>query len=274
LPTGKVGGTDASRHHDAPGKGSSACLAVVFDVDGTLVDSERDGHRVAFNRAFEELGLPDRWDEDVYGELLSVTGGQRRLHRWLERRGMPQAERDELVPRLHARKTELFTELAAGGAVPVRSGAPELIAELGERNVRMAVATTGSRDWVEPLLDRLFGLDPFEVLVTGDEVSDRKPDPHAYHLALERLALGPSGVLAVEDSEPGLEAAEGAELGCVVVVNDYTRDHDLKAADLVLDGFGTVEDPAAVLHDPHGVHPPGRVDLATLERVVRARSGA
>nr|MDP9006917.1 HAD hydrolase-like protein [Actinomycetota bacterium] len=104
--------------------------AVIFDVDGTLVDSERDGHRVAFNLAFEEFGLPYCWDIDLYGELLKVTGGQQRLHAYLAGEGMPAAERDELVPKLHARKTELFRELVADGKVDPRPGAVELLEDL------------------------------------------------------------------------------------------------------------------------------------------------
>src|SRR5918997_2011568 len=96
--------------------------AVVLDVDGTLVDSERDGHRVAFNRAFEEAGLSDRWDVERYGELLEVTGGKRRLKAYFEQQGMPEDEREELAGRLHARKTELFTEMAKRGEIEARPG--------------------------------------------------------------------------------------------------------------------------------------------------------
>jgi len=231
------------------------------------VDSERDGHRVAFNQAFEEFGRPDRWDEDLYGQLLDVTGGKRRLHAWLARQGMPEHERDELVPRLHARKNEIFTQLAIDGKVPVRPGVGRLLDELGDEGARLAVATTGSRDWVEPLLARQFGAGRFEVMVTADEAAERKPDPQAYDLVLEKLGLAPAEAVAVEDAAPGLAAAKAAGLACVVVVNDYTAGHDLSAADLVLDSFGEVDAPAGVLADPHHLDPPGRLDAATLRRL-------
>jgi HAD superfamily hydrolase (TIGR01509 family) len=246
--------------------------AVVLDVDGTLVDSERDGHRVAFNQAFEEAGLPDRWDVEQYGELLAVTGGKRRLNAYFEQQEMPEEEREELAGRLHARKTEIFTEMARDGRIEARPGVQELIEQLERAGVRLGVATTGSREWVEPLLDRLFGLERFEAIVGGDDVPERKPDPSAHRMAVERLGVPPACAPAIEDSDTGLAAAKAAGLACVVVVTDYSREQDFGAADLVLDGFGVADAPAAVMHDPHGVDPPGRLDVDTLRAVAAAAS--
>jgi len=241
--------------------------AVVLDVDGTLVDSERDGHRVAFNRAFEEAGLLDRWDVERYGELLAVTGGERRLGAYFEEQGMPEGEREELASRLHARKTEIFTEMASQGEIEERPGVSELLHELEDAGVRLAVATTGTRTWVEPLLDGLFGLERFETIVASDDAPERKPDPSAHRLALERLGLQGSAAPAVEDSANGLRAAKAAGLACVVVVNDYTREQDFDDADLVLEGFGRPDAPVSVLADPHRLDPPGRLDVDTLRRL-------
>jgi HAD superfamily hydrolase (TIGR01509 family) len=242
----------------------SPAVAVMFDVDGTLVDSERDGHRVAFNSAFEELGLEDRWSVEEYGELLSTTGGQSRLRRHFSGRGMPAAEQDALVPRLHARKTELFVELVLGGAVPARPGAQRLLDELEAAGARLAVATTGTAAWVRPLLDRHFGLDRFETVVTGDEVAATKPDPEVYRLAMSRLGVGTSGAVAVEDSVMGLAAARAAGVRCAVVVNDYTRTHDLSGADLVVDGYAQPGVAATVLSDPHRLRPVDGLDTRVL----------
>ncbi|MDQ6608062.1 MAG: HAD-IA family hydrolase [Actinomycetota bacterium] len=241
--------------------------AIVFDVDGTLVDSERDGHRVAFNRAFEEAGLPDRWDVELYGELLEVTGGQRRIEAYFERQGMPEDERERTARRLHARKTEIFTEMASQGEIEPRPGVVELLDELEDAGVRLAVATTGTGAWVHPLLERLFGSDRFEVIVTSDEAPERKPDPSAYRQALASLGLPDHAVLAIEDSLNGLRAAKAAGLACVVAVNDYTRDQDFAEADLVLEGFGTADARTTVVSDPHALNPPGRLDLDTLRRL-------
>jgi len=233
--------------------------AVVLDVDGTLVDSERDGHRVAFNLAFEELGLPYRWDPELYGELLLTTGGERRLAGYLETQGRDEPERSDLARRLHLRKTELFQALIEDGQVQPRPGVAELLDELATEHVRVAVATTGSRAWVEPLLGQLFGLDRFEVVITGAEAPVLKPDPSAYLQTLAAMGLSPAAdVVAVEDSRNGLLAAKAAGLSCVIVVNDYTRDQDFSGADLVLDGFR----PA----------PGRRLDVATLRRVAACAS--
>ena len=247
--------------------------AVILDVDGTLVDSERDGHRVAFNRAFEEAGLDDRWDVEKYGELLAVTGGKNRLNAYFEEQGMPEGEREELASRLHERKTEIFTEMARQGEIQPRPGAGELLDELEEAGVRLAVATTGSRQWVDPLLDRLFGVERFEVIVASDEAPDRKPDPMAHEMALERLGLAASAAPTIEDSSNGLRAAKAAGLACVIVVNEYTREQDFEDADLVLDGFGRPDEPVSVLADPRGLEPPGRLDLDTLRRLAAGSGG-
>ena len=215
--------------------------AVILDVDGTLVDSERDGHRVAFNAAFREFGLPWQWDVEEYGRLLAVTGGQSRIHAFLGEQGVPEGEREDLVPRLHRRKTELFLELVAAGEVPPRPGVRRFLDEVAEAGLRLAVATTGSLSWVEPLLERYFGRDRFEVVVGGDDVKETKPDPAAYLVTLERLGLEPTGAVAVEDSVPGLGAARAAGVTCVVVTNDYTAGQDFTGAALVVDRFADLD---------------------------------
>lgn len=216
--------------------------AVIFDVDGTLVDSERDGHRVAFNAAFEEAGLPDRWDVATYGRLLEITGGARRLASWFEENGRSTDDSGELADRLHRRKTQIMQRLVEDGQVQARPGVHQLIDELEASSVQIHVATTGTRAWVEPLLDRAFG-PRFQVVVTGTEVTDLKPSPAAYLQVLDQARCAPDRTVAVEDSANGVAAAVGAGLRCVAAHNLYTRDHDLSKATLVADGF---TDPALV----------------------------
>jgi len=246
----------------------SELRAVIFDVDGTLVDSERHGHRVAFNQAFEELELPYRWDEDTYGGLLRVTGGQRRLHHYLREQGMDEGERERLVPKLHERKSEIFKELVSEGALDVRPGVARLLAEVRGAGCSLAVATTGSGGWVQVLLDKVVPDVDFDVMVFGGDVEEKKPDPEAFELALDRLGMKAGEAVVVEDSWEGLSAARAAHLACAVVVNGYTAEHDLSEADLVLDGFGDEGSPARVLADPHHTGCDGVLRVATLRRLV------
>jgi len=215
--------------------------AVILDVDGTLVDSERDGHRVAFNAAFEALDLPWHWDVEEYGRLLAVTGGRSRLDAYLQEQGVSGDERTDLVPRLHQCKTEAFLDLVASGAVQPRPGVAGFLDRVEAAGLRLAVATTGSLAWVEPLLELHFGRARFEVVVGGDDVKQTKPDPAAYLVALDRLGLEPTEAVAVEDSVPGLGAARAAGVPCVVVPNDYTRAQDFSGAALVAGSFQDLE---------------------------------
>ncbi|HET9051342.1 MAG TPA: HAD-IA family hydrolase [Candidatus Dormibacteraeota bacterium] len=249
---------------------AAVAVAVAFDVDGTLVDTERDGHRVAFNRAFSELGVDRTWDVEHYGRLLAIPGGRRRLDHDLAAAGLPETERADLVVRLHERKTELFVEMAESGLLTPRSGVTALIDGLRAAGARLGVATTGSGAWVHQLLDRLFP-DRFDEIVTSDEAPRLKPHPQAYTVVLQRLGVAPDACVAIEDSAAGLRAACGAGLRCAVVVNGYTRDQALQAADLVVDGF---EPTAAVLADPHGLHPRRGLDVETVLRLLPARGSA
>lgn len=222
---------------DLPPPATPVPDVVIFDVDGTLVDSERDGHRVAFNEAFAAAGLPYRWQVDEYGKLLRVAGGRQRIAAYLGGHGYPPAEADRLARRLHADKTARFRDRVRQGKVPARPGVRRYVAALRAAGVRLAVATTGTRAWVEPLLRGLFEPDTFEVVVTGTEVPALKPDPAAYLETLSQLDVAADRALAVEDSQNGLRAALAAGLRCVVVTNDYTRDQDFTGAQAVLSEF-------------------------------------
>ncbi len=241
--------------------------AVVFDVDGTLVDSERHGHRVAFNEAFAAFDLPYSWDEESYGHWLSFHGGVRRIDAFLEEVGRPEDERKELAPKLHEEKTRLLREMIDAGRIPARPGMVELLCHLTGEGVRLGVATVGSSGWVNHLLGSLFPDASFEVVITGADVSEKKPHPGCYLQALEGLGVGPRSVVAIEDSATGLTSARAAQLACVVVVNDYTSGEDMSGAQLVVDG---VDAGGRVLHDPLGLSPSLPLDRATLERVLAA----
>ena len=201
---------------------------VIFDVDGTLVDSVRDRHRVAFNCAFKESGFPFQWDEEEHAAFLTVTGGGR-LDRWLRLQGWDEHEANKVAAELHRRKTEIFRTLVLSGGIQPRPGAVWLLRSLREAGARMHVATTGSRTWVEPLLGRLFG-DTFEVMVTDSEVRRSKPAPDAHREVLRLGHVHPDHAVAVEASPLGVEAALGAGLRCLCIPNGFTEHHDLSAA--------------------------------------------
>lgn len=220
----------------------TALRAVIFDVDGTLVDSERDGHRVAFNAAFAEAGLPDHWQVEEYGTLLKVAGGAQRLAFWFERNGRPVEQARELARRVHRDKTRIMAQMASDGHIRARPGARELIERLRSHGVRLHVATTGTRAWVQPLLKHAFG-DPFDTVTTGTEVSVLKPSPAVYLDVLIQTGLSPDQAVAVEDSANGVRSAVAAGLRCVAASNAYTRTDDLSAAVLVADGL---DDPRLV----------------------------
>jgi phosphoglycolate phosphatase-like HAD superfamily hydrolase len=187
-----------SPRHDEP---RPPLEAVVFDVDGTLVDSERHGHRVAFNEAFAALGRSDHWGETQYGDLLRIAGGRQRLTAHLVGTGLSTAEAESLADRLHRIKTARFRDRAAAGEIPLLPGVARLVAGLQRRGIRLFVATTGSPEWVEPLLDHHFGLSTFERVVTAADVDRLKPDPGAYlevvgAARLDAYAVVVSGVAA------------------------------------------------------------------------------
>ncbi|MEU7907567.1 HAD-IA family hydrolase [Actinoplanes sp. NPDC049118] len=209
--------------------------AVIFDVDGTLAETERDGHRRAFNLAFRDHGLPFHWDVAEYGRLLAVTGGRYRLAWYLAEQGLSDPAGAARV--LHRTKTVHFAAWLRAGPLCPRPGVHELLTELQDRGVSVAIATTGRREWVTILLKRLFDDIVFAAVVTGDDVAELKPEPEAYLRALSALGIGARDALAVEDSPPGLAAATAAGIPCLVVASEYHRDMQFPGAAAVVPGY-------------------------------------
>lgn len=225
--------------------------ALIFDVDGTLAETE-ELHRRAFNEAFAAAGLPWVWDRDRYRTLLATTGGKERIARFIADDGLDGGLD---IPALHADKTARYTALMAAGAIEARPGIRELIDAAREAGLGIAVATTTSRPNVEALSLALFGQPAgavFDVIAAGDEVAAKKPAPDVYRLALGRLGLTPADAVAFEDSLNGLRSAQGAGLACVVAAGAYTAHEDLSAADLLVADLSRVRlsDLAGLLRCP------------------------
>ncbi|POB11449.1 HAD-IA family hydrolase [Sulfobacillus sp. hq2] len=224
--------------------------ALIFDVDGTLADTEGLGHLWAFNQAFQEAGLPFVWDTDTYRVLLAVTGGERRIHHFLSTRpDLPSLSR-ERVAQLHQRKTVLFGERVQSGHVLWRPGTKRLIREAKHKGLKVGIATTTHEANVHALLQSAFGNEwPswIDLIGAAQHVENKKPDPAIYHWVLQQWEYGPGDVIAFEDSSPGLLAARQAQIPTVITMNEWTYDHDFTGALAVLDNLGEPGAPARVL---------------------------
>jgi HAD superfamily hydrolase (TIGR01509 family) len=219
--------------------------ALIFDCDGVLVDTERDGHRVGFNRAFAEHGIDAEWSVELYGKLLLVAGGKERMRAYFDQYGWPVGSasdeaKAELIAQLHRTKTAITAGLVAEGALPLRPGIVRIVDEAIAAGIRLGVCTTSNPKFIDAVLD-LFGAERksmFEFVHAGDVVSKKKPDPEIYELAKESLGLPTHKCAVIEDSRNGLLAAKGAGLPCLITTSTYTVDEDFTEADRVVPELG------------------------------------
>jgi dihydroxyacetone kinase phosphoprotein-dependent L subunit len=252
--------------------------ALVFDCDGVLADTERYGHLVAFNQTFAEFGLPVRWSAAEYQRKLRIGGGKERMAslltpEFVATAGVPAdpAGQRDTIAAWHRRKTEIYTDLVASGAVPPRPGVARLVAEALAEGWPVAVASTSAEPSVIATLQRAVGADQAArvKVFAGDTVARKKPAPDIYLLALDWLGLPADRVLVVEDSRNGLVAATKAGLTCVITVNDFTTGEDFSEAALVVSSLGDPgAEPATVLANRSGATPGEWITLADLASVL------
>jgi HAD superfamily hydrolase (TIGR01509 family) len=253
--------------------------AIIFDVDGTLAETE-EVHRAAFNSAFADAGLSWHWSETLYGELLKVTGGKERLAHFIEAMGgvglsVPQVNR--LIADLHRRKTAIYAEMIASGAVGLRPGVAELIEGALGQNIRLAIATTTSRPNVDALLRSAMGgrdIAAFEVIAAGDSAPRKKPAPDIFIATLKQLGLPARDCLAIEDSENGLRSAMSAGLPVLITPSYYSGGENFAGAAAVAEALPELAEaparndcrllPAALVDAVRALH---RDAVAELRRV-------
>jgi HAD superfamily hydrolase (TIGR01509 family) len=250
--------------------------ALIFDCDGVLADTERDGHRVAFNQVFREFGLPLEWSEAEYGRKLLIAGGKERMAseltpEFVRANGLPSDPdgRAAELARWHRRKTEIYTGMVAAGRLPARPGIRRLIGEAQDAGWTLAVASTSAEPSVRAILDQVAGPERaarFDLVLAGDVVAHKKPAPDIYQLVLERLAVPAAKTLVIEDSRNGLLAAVGAGLRCLMTVNGYTEAEDASEAALVVSSLG---DPGGevtrILANRSAANPGEWIGVADLE---------
>lgn len=253
--------------------GTMALEALIWDVDGTLAETE-EAHRHAFNRTFREHGYDWEWSEARYRELLRTTGGVERITHYLrtDRPGaLPKSAFAGIVKKLHEAKTARYVAAIENGEVPLRIGVARILREARASGVRLAIATTTSAPNVDALINNCVEgvrMDWFEVVGAGNVVAKKKPAPDIYHWTLDKLGLAPGRCLALEDSRNGLFSAQAAGLATVITYSSYTDDQEFPGALAVADCLGELGRPLhAVSGDFRGQR---HIDLALLRHWHRA----
>ena len=237
--------------------------ALLFDCDGVLAETERDGHRVAYNQAMAELNVPGEWSAEEYAEMVLVSGGKERLKYYFGK--YPErfpADRfgAEIIQQLYLKKTEIFKNMANQGAMPPRSGIARLITEAHKAGILLFVCSTSHKESVSALIRRNYGedcLNWFTELFCGDVVAKKKPAPDIYILVRDKYKLDPKRCVVIEDSRNGLLAAKGAGMCCLVTQSFYTTEEDFSEADMVVSCLG----------DPGGEKSSGTKEYITIADV-------
>ncbi len=229
----------------------SEIKAIFFDQDGVIIDTEKDGHRVAFNEMFKEFGYDFQWDVDKYHELLQVSGGKERMRHYFHEEGifpgLAEEEETELLLKLHKRKTEIFVNLIESGKLPLRTGVKRLMQEALESGLIIGVCTTANIRSANAIAGGMLHDIKFEFVLAGDIVSKKKPDPEIYLLALEKTGLKPQECIVIEDSRNGVLSAKKAGMRIVATTNIYTENEDLSEADIVVTSLGDPEGKKGIL---------------------------
>ncbi len=246
---------------------------VIFDVDGTLADTE-EIHRQAFNLAFEQFELGWNWTPALYEELLRISGGRERITYYgadLRENFHSEAEFNNFVLNIHGVKTEIYRDLLHSGAIKLRPGVERLIDECRRANMILGIATASKYANLKTLLDQNLGSEwPtwFETIKTCDSVDDKKPSPAVYLAVLGDLPVPANRCVAFEDTVNGLKSATGAGICTIVTTHFFTRNHHFPEAGLVINHLGEPDQPFTVAVGDAGNSQ--MVDLNLMNRVLQA----
>ena len=230
----------------------SSLEAVFWDVDGTIADTEMQGHRKAFNNAFRLHGLNWLWDETQYQNLLRIPGGVNRIEYFCNKQDL---DVDILkIRNIHKTKTDEYQKILHTGKIKIRTGVMRLIEELNKKNVKQYIVTTGQKLSLESLLQNLFDSDdlPFVDFVTGTDVNYQKPHPEPYLKALSIADVNPSAVVVIEDSVVGLTSSHNAGLPCLITLTEWNTDKisQFSNAQSIVDRIGDYESLTTVIRGP------------------------
>jgi HAD superfamily hydrolase (TIGR01509 family) len=249
--------------------------AIFFDQDGVIIDTERDGHRVSFNETFKEFGYDFEWGVDEYHELLQISGGKERMKHYLQTKGfgkpVPPEEVDDLIARMHKRKTALFIEMVESGRLPLRPGIHRFMREAMAAGLKLGVCTTSNEKAADAIAYQILKDISFEVVLAGDVVEKKKPAPDIYNMALEKTGLRPENCFVVEDSRNGVLAGKAAGMRVLATTNVYTEKEDLSPAEVIVSCLGDPGGEKALLRK--GPAEAVRDGLVHAEAVVRLFEG-
>ncbi len=216
--------------------------AVFFDQDGVIIDTERDGHRVAFNKTFKEFGFDFSWSVEEYHNLLQVGGGKERMKHYFDTVGFGKPLKsdyiDDVIKKMHLRKTEVFVQLLIGGELPLRPGIHRMMQEVRDAGLMVGICTTSNEKTAETIVSTMLSDIPFSFVLAGDIVKKKKPNPAIYLLALEKSGFLADECLVFEDSHIGVTAAKAAGMNVVATTNIYTENEDLNSSNIIVNCLG------------------------------------
>ena len=224
--------------------------AVFWDVDGTIADTELCGHRVAFNLAFKDFDLDWNWNEEHYMDLLKISGGYKRIIHY--RNEVHSEISDSQCSKIQSRKSFHYKNLIQSGKIKVREGVFRLIDELSSNDIEQFIVTTSGRESLEPFLNTSLSshIDHFSSVITYENVSNHKPYPDAYQLALQLSQKSEVNCLAIEDSMNGVAAAKAAKLNCLLTLPPWknSTNNITNKANACVNSLGNLKHPSKVIY--------------------------